>query len=163
MLSDEEGYSKQHLSLMHKTIKKVSEDFEAMKFNTAIASMMSAVNDFYNDKYITKDELKTLITLLYPVAPHITEEIWQDQGFEGMLNQATWPAWDDEKTVDDVIELPVQISGKVRGKIIVAKDADLEAARQKAKEDESINKYIEGKTIVKEIYVAGKIFNIVVK
>lgn len=162
-VTDEKGYSKHHTSLMHKTIKKVSEDYEAMKFNTAIAAMMSAVNEFYNDKYITKDELKAFITLLNPVAPHITEEIWENQKFGGMLNKTEWPNWDEEKTIDDVVELPVQISGKVRGKIILSKDADLETAKQKAKEDENINKYIEGKTIVKEIYVPGKIFNIVVK
>ncbi|MBP1927108.1 leucyl-tRNA synthetase [Sedimentibacter acidaminivorans] len=162
-LTDEKGYSKQHTSLMHKTIKKVSEDFEAMKFNTAIATMMSAVNDFNNDKFITRDELKSFITLLNPVAPHITEEIWEIQGFGGMLNKAGWPTWDEEKTVDDVIELPVQISGKVRGKISVSKDADVEAAKKAAMEDENIYKYIAGKTVVKEIYVPGKIFNIVVK
>nr|WP_312578692.1 leucine--tRNA ligase [Sedimentibacter sp.] len=162
-LTDEKGYSKQHTSLMHKTIKKVSEDYEAMKFNTAIAAMMSAVNDFYNDKYITGDELKTFITLLNPVAPHITEEIWQEQNFGNMLNKTEWPTWDEEKTIDDVIELPVQISGKVRGKILVSKDADVEAAKKVAMEDENIYKYIEGKTVVKEIYVPGKIFNIVVK
>lgn len=162
-LTDDKGYSKQHTSLMHKTIKKVSEDFEAMKYNTAIAAMMSAVNDFYNDKFITRDELKAFITLLNPVAPHITEEIWEIQGFGGMLNKAEWPTWDEEKTIDDVIELPVQISGKVRGKISVSKDADVEAAKKVAMEDENIYKYIEGKTVVKEIYVPGKIFNIVVK
>jgi len=148
---------------MHKTIKKVSEDFEAMKFNTAIAAMMSFVNEIYDDGYITRDELKTFITLLYPVAPHITEEIWQEQGFEGMLNQTAWPAWDEDKTVDDVIELPVQVSGKVRGKIMVSKDADLNTARELAEADENIAKYLEGKTRVKEIYIPGKIFNIVVK
>ena len=163
LLNDEDGYSKNHVSLMHKTIKKVSEDFEAMKFNTAIAALMSAVNEFYNDKYITKEELKTFIILLNPVAPHITEEIWEMTGFDGMLNQAAWPAWDEEKTVDDVIELPVQVNGKVRGKISVSRDTDLETARAKAREDENINRYLDGKNIVKEIYVPGKIFNIVVK
>ena len=163
ILNDEKGYSEKHLTLMHKTIKKVSEDFEAMKFNTAIAAMMSFVNEIYNDGYITCDELKTFITLLYPVAPHIAEEIWQEQGFEVMLNQAEWPAWDEEKTVEDVIELPVQISGKVRGKIELPKDADVNTARKLAEVDENISKYLEGKTTVKEIYVPGKIFNIVVK
>ncbi|MDD4781656.1 MAG: leucine--tRNA ligase [Tissierellia bacterium] len=163
LINDENGYSKNHTSLMHKTIKKVSEDFEAMKFNTAIAALMSAVNEFYNDNYITKDELKSFIILLNPVAPHITEEIWEMLGFGGMLNQASWPTWDEEKTIDDVIELPVQVNGKVRGKIVVSKDADLETSRAKAQEDENINKYLDGKVIVKEIYVPGKIFNIVVK
>ncbi len=163
IVNNEDGISKKHTSLIHKTIKKVSEDFEAMKFNTAIAAMMSAVNEFYNDKYITKEELKIFITLLNPVAPHITEEIWQELKLEGMLNEASWPIWDDEKTVDDIIELPVQINGKVRGKIIISKDADLSEAKQKANEDENIGKYLEGKMILKEIYVAGKIFNLVVK
>ncbi len=163
ILTDEKGYSKQHTTLMHKTIKKVSEDYEAMKYNTAIAAMMSFVNDINNDGFITKDELKTFITLLNPVAPHVTEEMWEELNLGGMLNEAEWPTWNEEKTVDDVIELPVQISGKVRGKITLSKDADLQTARNIAKEDENINRYIEGKTIVKEIYVPGKIFNIVVK
>lgn len=163
IVNNEDGISKKHTSLIHKTIKKVSEDFEAMKFNTAIAAMMSAVNEFYNDKYITKEELKIFITLLNPVAPHITEEIWQELKLEGMLNEASWPTWDEEKTVDDIIELPVQINGKVRGKIIISKDADLSEAKQKANEDENIGKYLEGKMILKEIYVAGKIFNLVIK
>ena len=163
MVNEEKGYSQKHLTLMHKTIKKVSEDYEAMKFNTAIAAMMSFVNEIYNDSSITKDELKAFITLLNPVAPHIAEEIWQEQGFEGMLNQTEWPTWDEEKTVDDVIELPVQISGKVRGKIEISKDADVNTARELAEADENILKYLKGKTTVKEIYVPGKIFNIVVK
>ena len=163
ILNDEKGYSEKHLTLMHKTIKKVSEDFEAMKFNTAIAAMMSFVNEIYNDSSVTRDELKAFITLLYPVAPHIAEEIWQKQDFEGMLNQTEWPVWDEEKTVEDVIELPVQVSGKVRGKIELPKDADVNTARKLAESDENISKYLEGKTRVKEIYVPGKIFNIVVK
>ena len=163
MVNEEKGYSQKHLTLMHKTIKKVSEDYEAMKFNTAIAAMMSFVNEIYNDSSITKDELKAFITLLNPVAPHIAEEIWQEQGFEGMLNQTEWPTWDEEKTVDDIIELPVQISGKVRGKIEISKDADVNTARELAEADENILKYLKGKTTVKEIYVPGKIFNIVVK
>ena len=163
MITDENGYSQKHLTLMHKTIKKVSEDYEAMKYNTAIAAMMSFVNEIFNDESITKDEFKSFITLLNPVAPHITEEVWVEQGFEGMLNEAEWPSWDEEKTIDDVIELPVQISGKVRGKIVMPKDADVETARGLAMADENISKYIEGKTIVKEIYVPGKIYNIVVK
>ncbi|MFA9373065.1 MAG: leucine--tRNA ligase [Poseidonibacter sp.] len=163
MLTDEKGYSQKHLTLMHKTIKKVSEDYEAMKFNTAIATMMSFVNEIFNDGFTTKDELKTFITLLNPVAPHITEEIWQEQNYGGMLNQASWPEWNEDKTIDEIVELPVQISGKVRGKITLSNDADVETARKLATEDENISKYIEGKTIVKEIYVPGKIFNIVVK
>jgi leucyl-tRNA synthetase len=156
MASDEKGYSGKHLTLMHKTIKKVSEDYEAMKFNTAIAAMMSFVNEIFNDGSITRDELKAFITLLYPVAPHISEEIWQEQGFEGMLNMTEWPSWDEEKTVEDVIELPVQISGKVRGKILLPKDADLDTARELAEADDNIAKYLEGKNRVKEYIYPAK-------
>ncbi len=163
IVNDEEDYSKKHLSLIHKTIKKVSQDYEAMKYNTAIAAMMSAINEFYDSGYITRAELKTFITLLNPIAPHITEEMWEEQNFGGMLNKCSWPEWDDEKTVEDEIEMPVQINGKVRGKVIISKDADLAEAKAKANEDENIKKFLEGKAIVKEIYVAGKIFNIVVK
>ena len=163
MVTEEKGYSKKHMALMHRTIKKVSQDYEAMKFNTAIAAMMSAINEFYNSGYITRDELKTFVTLLNPIAPHITEEIWEEQKFTGMLNETTWPTWDEEKTVDDEIEMPVQINGKVRGKVVISKDADLAEAKAKANEDENIQKFLEGKTIVKEIYVPGKIFNIVIK
>jgi len=163
ILTDEEDYSKKHVSLMHRTIKKVTQDYEAMKFNTAIAAMMSAINEFYDSGYITRGELKTFITLLNPIAPHITEEIWEEQKYDGMLNKTTWPVWDEEKTVEDEIEMPVQINGKVRGKVIISKDADLTEAKAKANEDDNIQKFLEGKTIVKEIYVPGKIFNIVVK
>ncbi len=163
IITDENDYSKKHVSLMHRTIKKVTQDYEAMKFNTAIASMMSAINEFYDSGYITRGELKTFVTLLNPIAPHITEEIWEEQKYNGMLNQTTWPVWDEEKTVEDEIEMPVQINGKVRGKVIISKDADLTEAKAKANEDDNIQKFLEGKTIVKEIYVPGKIFNIVVK
>lgn len=163
ILTDEEDYSKKHVSLMHRTIKKVTQDYEAMKFNTAIAAMMSAINEFYDSGYITRGELRTFITLLNPIAPHITEEIWEEQKYDGMLNKTTWPVWDEEKTVEDEIEMPVQINGKVRGKVIISKDADLTEAKAKANEDDNIQKFLEGKTIVKEIYVPGKIFNIVVK
>ena len=163
IVNDNDEYSKEHLSLTHKTIKKVSQDYESMKYNTAIAAMMSAINEIYDSGFITRKELKTLITLLNPIAPHITEEIWEEQKFDGMLNETMWPEWDEAKTVDDEIEMPVQINGKVRGKVIISKDADLAEAKAKANEDENIKKFLEGKTIVKEIYVAGKIFNIVVK
>lgn len=163
IVKNDENYSEKHMSLMHKTIKKVSEDYEAMKFNTAIAAMMSFVNEITADGYITRGELKTFITILNPVAPHITEEIWQGQNFGGMLNETQWPQWDEEKTVKDVVELPVQINGKVRGKISLSKDAKLEEAREIIFEDKNITKYLTGKTTAKEIYIPGKIFNIVVK
>lgn len=163
ILTDEKGYSKKHQSSMHKTIKKVSVDTESMKFNTAIAALMTLLNEFYDDGFVTPAELKTFITLLYPTAPHITEEIWEIQKFDGMLNETSWPTWDEELTVDDVIEIPIQINGKMRGKITAPKDADIEYAKEQIKNDEKINQFMEGKTIVKEIFVPGKIFNIVVK
>lgn len=134
-----------------------------MKFNTAIAAMMSAINDFNASGYITKDELRDFVTLLYPVAPHITEEIWEVQGFDGMLNQAAWPAWNEDLTIDSEIEMPVQFNGKVRGTILISRDADIETAKEVLRKDEKLMSFMEGKTIVKEIFVNGKIFNIVVK
>lgn len=163
IVNEDKGFSPKHQSIMHKTIKKVSLDYEEMKFNTAIAAMMSLVNEFTSSGYATKDELKALLILLNPVAPHITEEMWQLLGIEGMLNKSSWPTWDENKTVDDVIEMPVQINGKVRGKITIAKDADKNNAKSKAMEDENIKKFLEGKNIVKEIFIPGKIFNIVAK
>ena len=161
--SEGDAYSDKHKTLMHKTIKKVSLDLEAMKFNTAIAALMTAINQFYDNGFVNKSELKDFITLLYPVAPHIAEEIWEAQGFEGMLNQTSWPQWNDADTVDDIIEIPIQINGKMRGKISAPKDADIEYAKEQIKDDPKIHQFLEGKTIVKEIFVPGKIFNIVVK
>ncbi|MGL5440595.1 MAG: leucine--tRNA ligase, partial [Filifactoraceae bacterium] len=146
-------YSKSHNSLMHKTIKKVSNDIESMKFNTAIAAMMSAINEFYNTGSITKAELKDFIKLLYPIAPHITEEIWEIQGFDACLNQSFWPIFDETKTIDDIIEIPVQINGKVRGKITASKEATKEYIFKMLKEDEKIKEFISEKEIIKEIYV----------
>lgn len=163
ILNSEEQYSDKHRSLMHKTIKKVSLDIESMKFNTAIASLMSAINEFYNDGFVTRKELKDFIILLYPIAPHISEEIWELQNFGGMLNETDWPVWDEDLTIDDIIEIPIQINGKMRGKILLPKEATVEEAKNELKKDEKINQFLEGKIIVKEIFVPGKIFNLVVK
>ncbi|KNF09209.1 leucine--tRNA ligase LeuS [Gottschalkia purinilytica] len=163
ILVEGEEYSKELESTMHKTIKKVSEDFESLKFNTAIASLMSLINEFNSAGKVNKAEFRTFLILLNPAAPHITEELWQNSGFQGMLNETSWPVWDDNKTIDDVIEMAVQINGKVRGKILVPADATQEVAKSKVIEDEKLNALIEGKTLVKEIYVPGRIFNIVVK
>ena len=148
---------------MHKTIKKVSSDFESLKYNTAIAALMTLINDFYKKGSVTKAELKTFLTLLNPVAPHITEEIWSLEGFDGRIYNTEWPEYDEAKTVENEIEIAVQISGKVRGKIMIAVDEDKDSVITKAKENEAIAPLLEGKTIVKEIYVPGKIVNIVVK
>ncbi len=158
-----EGYTKDLEGSIHKTIKKVSEDFETLKFNTGIAALMSLVNEFNDHGSIKKEDLRTFLLLLNPVAPHITEEIWQSIGLEGFLHEARWPKYDEEKIKDDVIELPVQVNGKVRGTIVVNVDDTQDVIREKAKEDSNISRFLEGKNIVKEIFVPGKIYNIVVK
>ncbi|WP_425448202.1 leucine--tRNA ligase [Dethiothermospora halolimnae] len=163
ILEDGDNYSKELESNMHKTIKKVTEDYESLKFNTAIAALMSLINDFNSNKKVNKAEMKTFLILLNPVAPHITEEMWTLLGYQGMLNEANWPEFDEDKTVDDEIEMAVQVNGKVRGKIIIPVDADKNIANEKAMADDNIKKFIEGKNIVKEIFIPGKIYNIVVK
>lgn len=160
---DGNEYSKDLEVTMHKTIKKVSGDFESLKFNTAVATLMSLINDFVAKGEVTKAEYRTLLLLLNPVAPHITEELWTVMGFEGMLNQAQWPTYEESKTVENMIEMAVQVNGKVRGKIVISPEASNEEALAAVRANERINEWVEGKTIVKEIYVAGKIYNIVVK
>ncbi|MEG0309333.1 MAG: leucine--tRNA ligase [Eubacterium sp.] len=162
-LTNDENYSKKLETMMHKTIKKVSSDYEEMKYNTAIAALMTLLNDFNKEESITRGEFKTYLQLLYPVAPHITEELWEIVGFEGTLHESAWPLHDEAKTVDDVIEMAVQINGKVRGKITLPADADKDAAKAIALGHDNIRSYVDGKKIVKEIFVPGKIFNLVVK
>ena len=161
MVTDETGYSKDMETKMHQTIKKVSNDFENLKYNTAIAAMMALINDFYKKGTVTRDEFKTLIVLLNPVAPHITEELWSLMGFEGRLFETSWPEFEEEKTVDKVQEIGVQVNGKVRATVALAIDASKEDALAAGKE--AIADKLEGKNIVKEIYVPGRIINIVVK
>lgn len=163
ILVEGHGYTKDLEGSIHKTIKKVSEDFETLKFNTGIAALMSLLNEFYDHGSIKKDDLRTFLILLNPVAPHITEEIWQAIGLEGFLHESTWPKYDEEKIKDDVIEMPIQVNGKVRGTIKVSVDATQDEIREMAKEDKNISKHLEGKNIIKEIFVPGKIYNIVVK
>jgi len=163
MVSDEAGYGKALETAIHKTIKKVNDDYEEMKYNTAIAALMTLLNEFNRVGAITRDAFKTFLQLLYPVAPHISSEIWQNMAMGGALDDAAWPHYDEAKTVDDVIEMAVQINGKVRGTITIPVDADKDQAKVIALAQENIQAYTQGKTIVKEIYVPGKIFNIVVK
>jgi leucyl-tRNA synthetase len=163
MAVDGDSYSEKLETKMHKTVKKVSQDFEAMKFNTAIAAMMALTNDFYAAEKITKGEFKTLLILLNPVAPHITEEIWQNLGFEGRVYNQKWVTWDEAKTVEDTVEIAVQINGRVKSTIMVGIDDNQETAREKVMTSEEVLKFIDGKNIVKEIYVPGRIYNIVVK
>ena len=163
IMTDEEGYSAELEKSMHKTIKKVGEDFERMKFNTAIATMMSFLNEVTKKGSITKGEYKTFITLLNPVAPHMTEELWEILGGEGLLSLTAWPKYDEEKTVDDEIEIVVQINGKIRDKMSVAADLDRAGLESVAMESSRIKELTEGKSIVKVIAVPGKLVNIVVK
>ena len=160
IMTEEEGYSKELETKMHQTIKKVSYDFENLKYNTAIAAMMSLLNDFYKKGSITKGEFKTLIILLNPVAPHITEELWQTIGCEGRVYEQTWPEYDEAKTVEANVEIAVQINGKTKGTLMIGKDDPKDDVIAKAKE--SIADKLTG-NIVKEIYVPGRIVNIVMK
>ena len=147
----------------HKTIKKVTEDIDNMKFNTAIAAMMSLLNEISDAGALTKDEAKTYVTLLCPFAPHLCEELWEYFGGEGFCSYAKWPEFDEAKTVDSTVEIGVQINGKMRGTITIPKDCDKDTAMASVMANERIAELITGKTIVKEIFVPGKIFNIVVK
>ena len=160
ILVDGDGYSKDMEVKMHQTIKKVSNDFENLKYNTAIAAMMALINDLYKKNAVTRGEFKTLLTLLNPVAPHITEEIWQTIGYEGRIYQTTWPEYDEEKTIESTIEIAVQINGKTKATLAIARDEDKDSVIAKAKE--TITDKLTG-TIVKEIYVPGRIVNIVMK
>ena len=163
MVADEEGYSADMESTFHKLIKKVSEDIMHLGFNTAIAAMMSAVNDLYAKKSVTKGELKTLILLLSPFAPHMAEEMWAQQGYEGLASVAQWPEYDEAKCVDSTVEIPVQVNGKLRGKVTVAADSDKDHIIALALEEKNVKAQLEGKSIVKQIYVPGKLVNIVAK
>ena len=147
----------------HKTIKKVSEDIERMKFNTAIAALMTLINDYTKAGAITRDDLITFIKLLHPFAPHLTEEIYENVGGEGLLTLSAWPEDDEAKTKDAVINMGVQINGKVRGNIDIPAEATQDDAVAAAKANEQVSKYFEGKNIVKVIFVPGKILNFVVK
>ncbi len=150
-------------SLFHKTIKKVSSDIEEMKFNTAIAAMMTLINEINNVGTLTVDELKTFVKLLNPFAPHLSEELWHNLGETSLLALESWPEYDDSKTVDKNIEIAIQICGKFRGTVVVSADADKDSVIKAAKENEKIAPLINGKQIVKEIYIPGKLVNIVVK
>ncbi len=163
ILTDGDEYSKELESLFHKTIKKVSEDIENMKFNTAIAALMTLLNAIYDKGAINKAELKTFATLLNPFAPHVTEEIWAQQGFGGMLANGNWVSFDEAKCVDDEIEIVAQINGKVRAKLMIPAEIEAADAIALAKKDEKVAEAIEGKQIVKELYVKGRLVNIVVR
>ena len=161
-VQDGDTYSEQHEVLMNRTIKKVGEDADNLKANTAIAALMTMLNEFY-DKGVNKAEYKTFLALLNPFAPHITEELWQQLGETGLLSVAPWPAYDEAKTVESTVEMAVQVNGKLKGTIKLAADADKQAAIDAALAEEKVQHAIEGKQIVKQIVVPGKIVNLVVK
>ncbi|MCM1541986.1 MAG: leucine--tRNA ligase [Blautia sp.] len=160
ILTGAEGYSADLETKMHQTIKKVSADFENLKYNTAIAAMMALINEFYKKGGVTRGEYKTLLTLLNPVAPHITEELWQIAGYEGRVYQTAWPEYDEAKTVESTVEVGVQVNGKIRATVTVGKDEDKEKVIALAKE--ALGDKLTG-NVVKEIYVPGRLVNLVVK
>ncbi|MBR6708598.1 MAG: leucine--tRNA ligase, partial [Clostridia bacterium] len=162
-LASGEGETAAITSLVHKTVKKVTQDIEEMKFNTAIAAMMSLINAIYEHGSLTRDELGIFVRLLCPFAPHLCEEIWEMLGNQTLCAVAEWPAYDEAKTQDATIEIALQINGKLRGTMTIAADADKDAALAAARADERIAAMIAEKTVVKEIYVPGKIVNIVVR
>ncbi len=162
-VTDSEEYSPELESAFHKTVRKVTSDIENMKFNTAIAALMTLMNDISSKGSITRGELKTYLALLNPFAPHITEEMWERAGFEGMMVTAPWPEYDEAKTVDKEIEIPVQVLGKLRSVLKIAADADKDTILAAAKADPKVLPYLEGKTVVKEIFVPGKMVNLIVK
>ena len=159
-INDDENYSKESESLIHKTIKKVQNDLTSMAYNTAVSSLMILANSFDDKQVVTKGEYHLLLTLLNPIAPHITEELNETLGYKPLCETA-WPEFDEAKTIDNEIEIPIQVNGKVRGTVKITLDEAEDSVKEKAKEQ--IKDSLEGKTIIKEIYVKNKIFNIVVK
>ena len=162
-LTDGEDYRPELESAFHRTIKKVTEDIEGLKMNTAIAALMSLLNDIQSQGGINRAEFKTYLILLNPFAPHITEELWQQAGFKGMLNEAEWPAYDESKCADSTVEIAVQVNGRIKARINVAADITAADAIAAAKRESAVAELTEGKSIVKELYVPKKLVNIVVK
>ena len=160
ILVEGDSYSKEMETKMHQTIKKVSQDFESLKYNTAIAAMMALINDFHKNGKINMAEMKTFLSLLNPVAPHMTEELWETLGFEGRLYKGIWPTYEEAKTIEDTIEIAVQINGKTKATIQIDKDASKDVAIEAGKA--AVSDKLTGE-LIKEIYVPGKIVNLVVK
>ena len=163
ILVDGDEYSPEFEKMMHKSIKKISSDIEEMKFNTAVATFMTMLNEFVKQKRINRAEYKTFLQLLNPFAPHITEEIFEKIGEQKTISESEWPKYDEEKTIDDEIELPVQVNGKLKGLVTIEKDASSENVKEKVYKLETIQKILSEKEVIKEIYVKEKIYNIVVK
>ena len=160
-LVDGDSYSPEFDKMMNKAVKKISSDFEEMKFNTAVATLMTMVNEFYRLKRINKAEFNTFLILLNPIAPHVTEEIYSLIGNDRTIAESSWPTYDETKTIDDEIEIPIQINGKLKDTVIIIKDSEENIVKQLV--HDKISDILDGKNIVKEIYVNNKIYNIVVK
>ena len=158
-----DGYSPKLNAIMHETIKKVSLDYEAMKYNTAIAAMMTLVNEMYAAGSVTKGELGTLLKLLNPVAPHITEEMWESLGLGEPIYKQSWPTWDEAAMVKSEVEIAVQVAGKVRGRIMIPADMTKEQAEKELPEHPEVQKILAGKTLVKVIFVPGRLVNLIAK
>ena len=163
MRKDGTGYQKALTPLMHETIKKVGEDYEAMKYNTAIAQMMTLVNELYAADGCTGDELRTLILLLYPVAPHICEEMWETMGFGSGMTFEPWPAYDEEAMKRAEVEIAIQILGKVRGRMMISPDMTKEQAEQELPGHPQVKALVGDRKIVKLIFVPGRLCNLIVK
>ena len=157
------GYSAALEGAVHRTIKKVTQDIEGLKMNTAIAAMMSLVNEFYEAERVTAGEVRTLLVLLNPFAPHMTEEMWAGLGFEGQIAHTRWPQYDEAKCAENTVEIAVQVNGRVRARVTVAADIGREEAIALAKAEPNVEKELAGKTVVKEIYVPGKLVNLAAK
>jgi len=162
VLIPDKGIRKALLADVHTCIKKVTEDIERMKFNTAIAAMMTLVNTFYADGHVTRDELKVLVQLLNPVAPHITEEIWQNLGETAVLSRQPWPKWDEKAMQKEEAEIAIQINGKVRGRMMAATSLTAQEGASVLVNAPEVQALLEGHTVRKVIYVPGRLLNIVV-
>lgn len=163
IINDSNEYSKNLETHFNRAVKKVTEDIDALKMNTAIATLMSLINDIYAEGSITKKEFKVFITLLNPFAPHLTEELWQQAGFEGMLNKTEWPSFDPDKCIDKSVEIVAQVNGKIKCKLNVDTDISADDALSLAKAQPAVIEAMSGKTVIKELYVPKKLVNIVVK
>ncbi|MBR5134242.1 MAG: class I tRNA ligase family protein, partial [Clostridia bacterium] len=163
MMNDEEDLSADLTGAFHRTLKKVSDDIEAMKFNTAIAAMMTLINQVYEKGSITRGEWKMLLSMLNPFAPHMTEELWEMAGFGGSLVTEAWPEYDEAKCVEATVEIVVQVNGKIKAHIDIPHDADQATVLSLAKAEEKVAAAIDGMTVVKELYVPAKLVNIVVR
>ena len=162
-LTDGDGYRSELEADFHRTIKKVTYDIDGLKMNTAIAALMSLLNSIQNTGRITRGEFKTYLILLNPFAPHMTEELWQQAGFDGMLNEAEWPAYDEAKCADSTVQIAVQVNGKIKARIDIPADISADDAIAQAKQNDAVVSAIGGGTVIKELYVPKKLVNIVVK